>query len=112
MTTATIVLLLGAVTTTADAERDAAVALAKKQLSAALSVSVDSIELDKAEAVDWPDASLGCPEKGMMYAQMLTPGYRVSLKSAGKPHTVHVGAGRAVVCGARKAGASPPPARK
>jgi hypothetical protein len=97
----------------ADADRDAAVALAKKQLSAKLEVAADSLELDKAEAVDWPDASLGCPEKGMMYAQMLTPGHKVSLKSGGKTYAVHVGGGRAVVCdGSRRAGASPPPARK
>ncbi len=107
MTTATSVFLLVAMAAAADAERDAAVALAKKQLGSALSVSVDAIELDKAEAVDWPDASLGCPEKGMMYAQMLTPGYRVSLKSGGKSYAVHVGAGRAVVCG----GTAKPPAR-
>jgi hypothetical protein len=107
MTTATIVFLLGAMTATADAERDAAVALAKKQLGTALGVAESAIELDKAEAVDWSDASLGCPEKGMMYAQVITPGHRVSLKAGGKSHVVHVGAGRAVVCGASRK----PPAR-
>ena len=83
MTTATIVFLLGAMTAAADAERDAAVALAKKQLGTALGVAEDAIELDKAEAVDWSDASLGCPEKGMMYAQVITPGHKVSLKAGG-----------------------------
>ena len=30
-----------------------------------------------AEAVTWPDGSLGCPEPGMMYTQQLVPGYRL-----------------------------------
>jgi len=91
-------LVLGVMAASTDADRDAAVALAKKQLSAALGVSADAIELDKAEAVDWPDAGLGCPERGKMYAQVITPGYKVLLKADGKTYAVHVGAGRAVVC--------------
>ena len=31
----------------------------------------------KAEAVEWPDGSLGCPELGVMYIQVITPGYQV-----------------------------------
>jgi len=91
-------LAMGVMAASTGADRDAAVALAKKQLSAALDVTVDTIELDKAEAVDWPDTSLGCREKGKMYAQMITPGYKVLLKVDEKTYAVHVGAGRAVVC--------------
>ncbi|MEI7744377.1 MAG: hypothetical protein WCK58_11605 [Chloroflexota bacterium] len=36
-----------------------------------------------AEAVTWPDGSLGCPEPGVMYTQALVPGYRVVLESGG-----------------------------
>jgi hypothetical protein len=94
-----------------DAGKDAAVALARKTLAARLQVSVDALQLDKAEAVNWPDTSLGCPEKGMMYAQVITPGYRVVLKHAGKPHAVHVSGTRAVTCGAeaRKPARTEPP---
>jgi len=103
------VLLLGvAMAAVEDSQRDAAVALAKKTLSRALSMSGDAIRVEKAEAVDWPDASLGCPEKGMIYAQMITPGHKVELKAGGKTYLVHVGDGRAVVCG----GVSAPPARR
>ena len=94
------ILLLGlAMAAAEDKERDAAVALAKKTLSGKLGVGTEAVQVDKAEPVDWPDASLGCPEKGMMYAQMITSGHKVVLKAGGKAYAVHVGAGRAVVCG-------------
>ncbi len=53
------------------------------------------------EAVDWSDASLGCPEPGQVYAQVITPGYRVLLEAAGKEYEVHTDQiGRsAVICG-------------
>ena len=76
----------------------AAVTRAREELAKALEVKADALALEKAEAVDWPDASLGCPEPGHMYAQVITPGYRVLLKRGDARHEVHVGAGRAVVC--------------
>lgn len=33
----------------------------------------------RAEAVTWPDGSLGCPEPGMQYTQALVPGYWVEI---------------------------------
>lgn len=50
------------------------------------------------EPVDWPDTSLGCPEPGKVYAQVITPGYRVFLEARGKTYTIHTDrAGRRVV---------------
>ncbi|MBI2919133.1 MAG: hypothetical protein HYY01_14255 [Chloroflexi bacterium] len=37
----------------------------------------------------WPDASLGCPQPGVAYAQVATPGYRIILTSGGKEHHYH-----------------------
>jgi hypothetical protein len=102
------ILLVGlAMAAAEDKERDAAVALARKTLCGKLGVSADAVQLDKAEPVDWPDASLGCPEKGMMYAQMIVPGYKVSFKVDGKTYPVHVGGGRAVACGMPTQGPRP-----
>ena len=96
-------LFVAAMAAAEDAAKDAAVGLAKKTLAGKLGVAVETVQLDKAEAVDWADASLGCPEPGMMYAQMITPGHKVSLKVDGKMHEVHVAGTRAVMCGgARK----------
>jgi hypothetical protein len=36
-----------------------------------------------AEAVTWPDGSMGCPEPGVMYTQQLVPGYRLVLEVDG-----------------------------
>jgi hypothetical protein len=41
-------------------------------LAKRLAVPVDEITLLEAKSVIWPDASLGCPEEGMQYAQVLT----------------------------------------
>ena len=37
----------------------------------------------RAEAVEWSDGSLGCPEPGMMYTQAITPGYHVVISVDG-----------------------------
>ncbi len=36
-----------------------------------------SAELVVAEAVTWPDGSLGCPQPGQAYTQMVVPGYHL-----------------------------------
>ena len=93
------VIVLGvALAAAPDKEKDAAVALAKKTLAAKLGVAADALQLDKAEEYDFPDTSLGCPEKGMTYAQIIMSGYKVLLKADGKPHAVHVAGPRAVIC--------------
>lgn len=78
--------------------QDEAIALAKRTLSERLDIDEASIEVVWVERVTWPDASLGCPEKGKVYAQVLIPGYRVLLRVGEDEHDVHIGDGRAVVC--------------
>jgi hypothetical protein len=34
-----------------------------------------------AEAVTWPDGSLGCPAPGMAYTQVLVDGYRIRIQA-------------------------------
>ena len=63
---------------------------AKKDLARRLGVKEESIQLlDAIEEVTWPDSSLGCPEPGKLYAQILTPGYRLKLQSGGKVYEYH-----------------------
>jgi hypothetical protein len=73
------------------------VRLAKEDLAQRLGVAVDQIQLVSVEAVDWSDTSLGCPQPGMMYAQVITPGYRVVLEAGGKQYDYHTDEGRFVV---------------
>lgn len=47
------------------------------------------IQVVNVEAVDWPDACLGVPIPNAMCAQVVTPGYRVSLSAEGQTYEVH-----------------------
>jgi hypothetical protein len=81
------------------ADELSAVEAAKKDLSRRLNVRQESIELaGPIEEVTWPDSSLGCPEPGMMYSQVLTPGYRFKLQSGDKLYEYHTGKGVVKLC--------------
>ena len=72
--------------------------LAMADLAARLSVNPAAITVTVVEPIDWPDASLGCPQPGMMYAQVVTPGYRIVLEVDGKSYEYHIGGGGLVRC--------------
>jgi hypothetical protein len=67
------------------------VALAVADLSERLAVPESEIEVVSAQPVTWPDSSLGCPEPGMQYAQVLTDGALIELESAGTSYSYHMG---------------------
>jgi hypothetical protein len=46
-----------------------------------LNVRRDTLRVDRVESRDWPDASLGCPQPGLLYSQVVTPGYLVVIAS-------------------------------
>ncbi|MGH9320270.1 MAG: hypothetical protein ACRD21_20995 [Vicinamibacteria bacterium] len=89
-------LILLAMTSTMTKEE--AVKLATEALVLETGLEPLEVEVRRASPVDWPDESLGCPEPGERYPQVVTSGYRVTLQARGEIHSVHVGAGRAVVC--------------
>jgi hypothetical protein len=60
-------------------------------LTERLDVAESAIEFVRADAVDWPDSSLGCPEPGMMYTQVITPGYQVILQAEDDLYFYHSG---------------------
>jgi hypothetical protein len=63
-------------------------------------VAESSVVLVRAEQLTWSDGSLGCPEPGMMYTQMLVPGFRVVAKTSGGELTYHTDSrGNAKSCG-------------
>jgi hypothetical protein len=63
-----------------------------------LSVPSGEVTVLSIEPVEWSDASLGCARPGQMYAQVMTPGYRVIVSARGATFEVHTGAGRAILC--------------
>jgi hypothetical protein len=92
-------LLFAAVGTGADqGNTDRVTELARKALAEELGIHAETIRVRTVEAVEWPDASLGCPKKGQQYAQVVTPGHRVLLEADGRTYDVHVAGGRAVTC--------------
>ncbi len=66
-------------------------------LAQRLAVSADEIVLLEATGVTWPDGSLGCPQEGMAYAQVLTPGYLIRLRSGDQEFEYHASRGTEVV---------------
>lgn len=69
---------------------------AKADLAQRLGVAESEIDVASAELVTWPDASLGCPQPGMQYAQVLTDGSLIVLKHAGQTYPYHTGGSRYV----------------
>jgi hypothetical protein len=62
-------------------------------------VAESSVVLTRAEQVTWSDGSLGCPEPGRMYTQMLVEGFRVVAKTTQGELLYHTDArGNAVSC--------------
>ncbi len=73
-----------ATATTSGLER--AVANAQADLARRLGVAPASASVVQSESVTWPDGSLGCPQPGVMYTQIVTPGYHVVLSAGGQEY--------------------------
>jgi len=71
---------------------------AKRDLAQRTGVAVADIKTRSVEAVNWPDASLGCPQPDMMYAQVVTPGQRIVLEAGGQAYEYHSGGANVVFC--------------
>jgi hypothetical protein len=62
-------------------------------------LSEETITVVSAEEVEWPDAALGCPQPGTAYAQVVTPGYRLTFQAGDETYLIHTDLeGRAVLC--------------
>jgi hypothetical protein len=48
--------------------------------------------------VDWPDTSLGCPRRGVLYAQHVTPGYQIKLRRGNASLDYHADHEHVVYC--------------
>lgn len=73
------------------------VTLAKEDLARRTRVSVTQITVKEIEEVTWPDSSLGCPERGKTYAQVLVPGYRLTLCAGGQDFQYNTDAYKRVI---------------
>ena len=64
---------------------------ATEDLARRLSIPISEIVLLDAQAVTWSNSSLGCPQPGMAYAEVLTPGYLIFLNVNNKDYEYHAG---------------------
>ena len=72
-------------------------ATARADLALRLGVPEEEIAVKSVEAVEWSDTSLGCPQPGMMYAQVITPGHQILLQARGEMYDYRSAGGRLLV---------------
>jgi len=79
----------GAIPITPGPEEEKMIDLAKEQLAQKFSVHPDEIKVFSVLAFEWPDTGLGCPLAGMSYADVITPGYQITLELDRSNYTFH-----------------------
>jgi len=78
-------------------------------LAETLHVEISDIEFQSAEFVTWRDSSLGCPEPGNEYMQVLTKGARILLAAKQQVFEYHSGGNREPFLCRKPAEAERPP---
>ena len=73
-------------------------AVAVSTVAAQTGLAPDQFNVISSEAVNFSDASLGCPQPGMAYPQVITPGYRVLVEGDGRSYDVRVSGKRGRIC--------------
>jgi hypothetical protein len=71
-----------------------------RDAAARLGVPREQLVVERVEEREWPDTSLGCPQPGFLYAQVITPGYLIIVSGAGQRLEYHTNAsgGQLVLC--------------
>lgn len=78
---------------------DKFIQIAKRDLADRLKIDIGQISSLEAVEFTWPDAALGCPSPGMVYAQGRVPGYRVRLSANEVEYEYHMDqTGQFVLC--------------
>ena len=72
--------------------------IAVQAVAKATGAAPGDVSIQSAAAVDFRDASLDCPQPGMAYAQMITPGHKIMVVSKGELYDVRVARGQAMIC--------------
>ena len=83
--------------------------MATEDLGKRLGVDASDIGVVSAEFVTWPDASLGCPQPGFQYMQVLTNGSRIELRVRKDTYHYHSGGNRRPFPCAEPSGKPPVP---
>jgi hypothetical protein len=65
-------------------QKEEALNRARRDLAERLGLSESDLAVKSVELVDFPDAALGAPLEDEMSAQMITPGWRITLNANDK----------------------------
>jgi hypothetical protein len=82
-------------------ESEALVKLAMADLQKRTATLRSAVQVSAVRPTQFRDTSLGVKEPGRMYAQVITPGYVITLKAGGATYEYH-GAGKRVVLASKK----------
>lgn len=75
------------------------VSLSKKDLANRLHIKEDDIVLQKTAEMVWPNAALGCPAPGKVYAKGRVPGFQIWLETGGLKYIYNTDqAGTIILC--------------
>lgn len=86
-------------------------ARAREDAAKTTGIPAERWQVRRAEAVTWPDGSLGCPMPGRLYTQALVRGFRVQIAADAQVRDYHAGpAAQPSFCPADRV-AAPLPAR-
>jgi hypothetical protein len=72
-------------------------------VATALGIATAATQVINSVPRDFPDASLGCPQPDMAYAQVITPGFQVLVEADGRRFDVRVAGTAGRICYRRKA---------
>lgn len=67
----------------------AAVRAAVAEVAQRQGVEPGRVRVTSITAMEWPDTALGCPQPGRLYAQVITPGWRIQLTAGGQAMAIH-----------------------
>jgi hypothetical protein len=73
--------------------------IAAADLSTRLSLEPELVRVLSAESITWPNAALGCPLPGEVYAEGTVPGFRIRLEAENKEYFYHTDrTGQIILC--------------
>src|SRR5438552_17323275 len=55
-----------------------------REAAAYAAVAATDVKVVQVESREWPDAALGCPAPGVMYAQVVTPGLLIVVQAGSR----------------------------
>jgi hypothetical protein len=101
--TLTALVALGSTRAWASSPDEASGNIARQVVAEAAGLDLQRTRVVSITPREFPDASLDCPQPGMAYAQVLTPGFVVIVEADGRRFDVRVAGSAGRICHRRKA---------